>query len=97
MFLPASEIRSPEEWRDQLLTVIAAGTLLSTVDVPGMIARMGLADALGPMLDPTLYRDRAKAMDQDRDLLNAALPFWRLLEKINPSTFPAVGPGARCG
>ena len=62
MFLPASEIRSPEEWRDQLLTVIAAGRLLSTVDVPGMIARMGLADALGAVLDPTLYRDRAQAI-----------------------------------
>lgn len=33
------------------------------------------ADAFGPILDPTFYREKAGAMEEDRRMLEAALRF----------------------
>lgn len=54
-------------------TQIAAGLLLN-VDLAGMLAAMGRAEALGPILDPTLYQQASGRMEAQRRLIEAALP-----------------------
>jgi hypothetical protein len=53
------------------------GSMLTQYDLPAMLNAIERAEAIGPMIDPTLYREKAEAMGQDKDLLEAALPLWR--------------------
>jgi hypothetical protein len=56
--------------------------LIDLVPVPDILNAMERADAVGPILDPTLYRAKAAAMAQDREIMEALLPAWRLAQKI---------------
>lgn len=53
------------------------GAMLTQYDLPAMLNAIERAEAIGPMIDPTLYREKHEAMGQDKDLLEAALPLWR--------------------
>ncbi len=63
-----------EQWRADLTRVYAAAAALHDLPVERMLNAIELADAFGPMVDPTLYRDGVDRMHQDRDALRAALP-----------------------
>ena len=71
-----------EEWRDDLVVIVSVAGLLAQIDLPAMLERVERAHALGPVLDPTLYRAKAKAMDEDAELIRAALPLWRHAQKM---------------
>jgi hypothetical protein len=58
-----------------------AAKLLTYIDIPQMLADIERADTLGPLLDPTLWMNKSEAMNQDRELLKAALPLWKLAKK----------------
>lgn len=60
---------------------IAARTLAEHVDLSAAIAAIDQADALGPIMDPTLYRDKRRAMDEDRDVLSAVKALAELLPR----------------
>ncbi len=47
-----------------------------------MIHAANRADSLGAVLDPTLYRDKHKAMSQDMELLNAFASVKRVLDNM---------------
>lgn len=64
-------------YRASLESVVMAARLVSQWDLPELLKAMGRAQAIGPLVDPTLYRAKAAAMEQDRELLEAALPLWR--------------------
>ena len=66
------------QYQAAVIACAMARQLLQTHDLEGILRAIGDAHALGPVLDPTLYRDRAKAMEEDRALLEAALPLARL-------------------
>jgi hypothetical protein len=55
------------------MTAKLCADLLAQHDLPGLLRDIERAHAAGPILDPTLYRDKAKAMDEDAELLRAAL------------------------
>jgi hypothetical protein len=55
-------------------TVQIAAGLLTTLDLAEVLNCMERADALGPILDPTLYKDASERMDAQRRLIQAALP-----------------------
>lgn len=61
-------------YQHAIRTCAAAREVLSGLDIPGLLRAIDHADALGPILDPTLYREKAKAMAEDKALLQAALP-----------------------
>lgn len=71
-----------EEYQDNLKTCGLAAMFLERVNVPDMLARIEKADAIGGMIDPTLYRDKRKAMMEDKELLEAALPLWEYAQKV---------------
>jgi hypothetical protein len=73
---------TPAEYQQALFTVATASRLLVDVDVPDLLNRIERAHSFGCMVDPTLYRDKVAAMDQDKEMLEAALPLWRWARKV---------------
>ncbi len=82
--------RDAETYRAGVTMAAAAARLLAGVDVPGLLADIEHADAVGPLLDPTLYREKARAMGEDRELLRAALPLHQMGKKLEAAA-GAVG------
>lgn len=71
-----------EQWRADLTRVYAAAAALHDLPVERMLNAIELADAFGPMVDPTLYRANAESMHQDRDALRAAVPLVELGRRL---------------
>lgn len=71
-----------ESYRTLVLMVVNAGHVLRMYDIPAALEAIEKADTLGPFLDPTLWRDKHAAMEQDRALLKAALPLWNAMAKL---------------
>lgn len=65
---------TPDEYRQHLLTIVLAARALVDVPVDEMLRAIDRADSLGPILDPTLWITRNKAMQEDAALLRAAHP-----------------------
>lgn len=61
--------------------MLAAG-ILREHDLPMILAAIERADVFGPLLDPTLWRDKHRAMEEDRDMLRAAMPLWELGKRL---------------
>ncbi len=84
------------EYQAAVRACALARALLEPHDLPAMLAAIAHSHAVAPILDPTLYRDRAPAMEQDRALLEAALPLARLavpagaLERLARATAAAT-------
>jgi hypothetical protein len=73
---------TPERYQQQLINVAMTARLLVDVDVPDLLQRIERAHSFGCMVDPTLYRDKVGAMDQDKEMLEAALPLWRWVRQV---------------
>ncbi len=71
-----------EQYRADMALVYLAANVLADVPVERMLAAIDTADAMGPILDPTLYQRHARFMHQDRDVLRAALPLAELGRKL---------------
>lgn len=69
------------EYQAAVGTCALVGVMLTEHDLPGMLNAIEHAEAVGPMIDPTLYRNKHEAMGHDKDLLEAALPLWRWAKK----------------
>jgi hypothetical protein len=61
------------DYREAVLAAKFAANLLVAHDIAGILDAIERADAVGPIMDPTLYREKVGAMHEDRDLLRAAL------------------------
>lgn len=80
---------SPEaiEYQSLLRSAMLAGAMLQPFDIDGALVAIGRSHAIGPILDPTLYRDKVDAMELDAELLKAARPLWRLArDRMNQLT-----------
>jgi len=53
-----------------------------TLDFNGFLARIERADAAGPILDPTAYRDGQKEMHLIRDLARATQAYQMRIKEI---------------
>lgn len=62
-----------EKHQNAVATIYAAAQLLAAIDVPQLLQDIDHADAVAPILDPSLWRDKKQAMDEDRELLEASL------------------------
>ena len=71
-----------EEYRAAIGAAVIAANMLAQWDIPQLLADIERADAFGPLLDPTLWSKKHKAMDEDREALRAALPLWRLAQEL---------------
>ena len=64
---------SVAEYREALRACILAREILRAHDLPAFIFAIGQAETLAPILDPTLYREKAAAMGEDLALFRAAM------------------------
>ncbi|MGH9462021.1 MAG: hypothetical protein ACRD1X_12430 [Vicinamibacteria bacterium] len=71
-----------EEYRDNLIMVLTSARTLLLVDVPDLLNRISRAETLGPLLDPTLWIRNHQAMEEDKELLEAALPLYNLAKML---------------
>lgn len=70
-----------------LASVRACHTILAlaaTVQMPldQVLGAMGRAEGMGPVLDPTLYKDKIKALLEDREVVEAVIPIWHLAQRL---------------
>ena len=70
------------DYRAALEAVAMAMAILRQHDLPRLLFAIERADTLGPILHPTLYREKGAAMREDAEVLEAALPLWRLAERV---------------
>lgn len=68
----ADQVDLVETYQEAVRRVALVVSMLSDVDFEKLIRAIDHADAVGPILEPTLYRDKAQAMREDRALLAAA-------------------------
>ncbi len=66
-----------EAYRQAVMMAIAAARVLATYDLPELLRAIGHADSIGPLLNPTLWIEKNKAMAENAELLRAALPLWK--------------------
>ena len=80
--VPAAE---PFDYQEQLEIALMATraffALANEVDFTQLILRMERADALGPMIDPTLWIKAHGGLDSQRKTIEAAAAFKRALQK----------------
>ena len=75
---------SVESYRSAILGVLSVAHLIRHLDFAAMIKAIDHADTVGPLLDPTLYRRKQKALLEDRGLLEAAQAFVHEASKFWP-------------
>lgn len=52
-------------------------------DIPKLLDKIGTAETVGPLIDPTLYMRQEQRLSEDRELLEAALPLHRLTARLS--------------
>ncbi len=62
-----------ETYRAAVVACALARQVLRQHDLAGLIRAIDHAETVGPVLDPTSYRERGDAMREDRELLRCAL------------------------
>lgn len=62
------------EYQDQLKRLALVAQLIRDIPVAKLLADVDRANSIGPILHPTLWREKANAMALDKKLLEAALP-----------------------
>lgn len=70
------------EYRNAVHACTLVASLLRAHDLPDLLQAIERAHAVGPILDPTLYRNKSAALLEDAEVLKAALPLWRLGGKL---------------
>jgi hypothetical protein len=66
------------EYQSGVLAAATAAAMISETDLPKILSMIERADSFGAVLDPTLYREKHQAMMEDKELLEAALPLWKV-------------------
>lgn len=56
---------------------------LAQLGIPELLAAIERAEAMGPILDPTLWVAKNRAMQEDKELLLAALPLRNIAEVLH--------------
>lgn len=65
-------------YREAHAAVRSCLLILALHDYEALIADIDRAGAVGPILDPTLWRAKHKAMDEDKELFALAAPLAKL-------------------
>jgi hypothetical protein len=75
---------SPEviDYRSAIATIILCGQMLNQFDLAKLIDAINRAESTGPILNPTLWIQKSQAMAQDKQLIEAALPLWKLIKDL---------------
>ena len=70
-----------EEWRNAMLSIHIARSILRQWDLKAMMDISIRQDSIAPIIDPTMWRDKHEAAAVDRQCIEAALAFLREFPK----------------
>ena len=76
------DVDDAETYRSAITSCAVAMSVVAQYNLPGLVSRIERAHALGPILDPTLYRAKVISMEEDRRIVEAALPLFRLAMRL---------------
>lgn len=79
---PTDAATEIETYRAAVTACVMAGQLLAMHDLPKLIRDIDRADAVGPLLNPTLWIQKNQAMKQDRAVLAAALDLRAIVIRL---------------
>lgn len=71
-----------EEYQCAVIMCANAGQMLGMFDLPGILKAINHAESIAPLVDPTLWIQKNKDMAIDKKLLEAALPLWKHVKKM---------------
>ena len=78
-----NESTSTDDYQSAVIAVAMCGKMLAQHDLPKLLQAIERAEVMGPLLDPTLWRAKSKAMAEDRAAIEAAIPL-RALFALRP-------------
>jgi hypothetical protein len=61
------------DYKNAVVLCVLAAEMLAVLPLPDLLRAIDHADTVGPILDPTLWIKKNKAMAEDADLFKAAL------------------------
>lgn len=70
------------EHRAAFAVVGMAGRLLLQYDLDQLLKDMEHSEDFGCFFDPTAWMNNIEKLKQDREVIEAALPLWRLAKKL---------------
>lgn len=76
-----------DDYRTTVLTTVLAARALAQLPIVKMLRDIETAEIVGPLMDPTLFREKGEAMRQDKLLLQAALQFLEKIREALPDDF----------
>lgn len=79
-----------EEYQNAIKSVVLCSNMIAEHDLSKLLADIEFADSFGPILDPTLWREKHRAMLEDKKILEAALPLWRLAQAMKDAIMKRV-------
>lgn len=71
-----------DKYQDAVKACALAAQFLMAHDLEGILEAIERCDAFAPVLDPTLYIKNSKAMHEDKEILEAAIPLKAIGEKL---------------
>ena len=71
-----------EDYQNAIGACMAAARIITLYDLPDLLNSIATADALGPILDPTLWIQNNQKMTEDRKIIEAAMPLWKLAKML---------------
>lgn len=74
--------REIAEYRAAVQAAVLCAKLLEQHDIPQLLRDIEHADAVGPILNPTLWMQKHGAMNEDREVLRAALALRNIGVKL---------------
>lgn len=74
---PRPATMSDEDYVQAQESIVLLARLVQCIDLPGFLARISQAEAVGPILEPTLYRAAMDNLEAIKRLAEALLPFQR--------------------
>lgn len=71
-----------DDHRQAMEMIIMAMRMLAVVDLPRVHEAAQRALDFSCFSDPTLWIQKSKALEEDKELLEAAMPLWRAAAKM---------------
>jgi hypothetical protein len=71
------------EWQSAVILCLTAARAIGQLPLTDLIAAGGRANSIGPLLDPTLWIRKHKAMSEDLALFQAAHPLWEFARQMS--------------
>lgn len=62
--------------------LLSAARVVRLIPLRGMLDQISKAEAIGPIVDPTLYMKAGANLRVVKRLTNALLPFWNEIQKL---------------